>query len=153
MVIDDLTIARALHVLSVVIWIGGVYFVTFVILPVLARAEDALERFEAIELQFTKHARIVVTVAGLSGFYMVHKLDAWSWYQSIEFWWLHLMTFVWLVFTLVLFLAEPLFMHAWFMRRAAASPGPALSMAYRFHLVMVALSLLTIAGAVFGVHG
>jgi uncharacterized membrane protein len=30
---DDVTIARALHVLSVVLWIGGVGFVTTVLLP------------------------------------------------------------------------------------------------------------------------
>ena len=31
---DDLTFARALHVLGVVVWVGGLYFVTFIVLPV-----------------------------------------------------------------------------------------------------------------------
>jgi len=30
---DDLAVARALHVLAVVIWIGGVAMVTMVVLP------------------------------------------------------------------------------------------------------------------------
>ena len=30
---DELTVARALHVLGVVLWIGGVGFVTTVLLP------------------------------------------------------------------------------------------------------------------------
>ncbi len=151
--IDDLTLARAIHVLSVVIWIGGVYFVTFVVLPVLKRTEDAVGRFEALEIQFTKHARIVVTLAGLSGFYMLYQLDSWVWYQSADYWWLHAMTVLWLIFTFVLFVAEPFFLHAWFFRQAEVAPERTLAIACRFHQVMTLLSLITIAAAIYGVHG
>ena len=37
---DDVTIARALHVLAVVLWIGGVGLVTTVLLPLLRRLPD-----------------------------------------------------------------------------------------------------------------
>jgi uncharacterized membrane protein len=33
---DDITLARAVHVLAVVHWMGGVAFVTLVILPAIA---------------------------------------------------------------------------------------------------------------------
>ena len=151
--IDDLTLVRVIHVLSVVIWIGGVYFVTFVVLPVLKQTDDAVGRFEAVEIQFTKHARIVVTLAGLSGFYMLYQLDGWDWYQSADYWWVHAMTVLWLIFTFVLFVAEPLFLHAWFIRQAETAPERTLAIACRFHQVMTLLSLITIAAAIYGVHG
>ncbi len=150
---DDIILARAIHYLSVVIWIGGVYFVTFILLPVLKRADDAVGRFEAVEIQFTKHAKIVVTLAGLSGFYMLYRLHGWEWYGLIDYWWVHAMTILWLIFTFVLFVAEPLFLHSWFIRKAQASPEQALALATRFHQVMTLLSLFVIAAAIFGVHG
>jgi len=150
---DDLTLARTIHVLSVVVWIGGVYFVTFVVLPVIRSGDDAVDRFEAVETRFTGHAKIVVTLAGLSGFYMVYRLDAWERYLDPGYWWVHAMTLLWLIFTFVLFVAEPLFLHAWFVRRAAKSPEQTMALASRFHLIMTLLSLITIAAAMYGVHG
>lgn len=38
---DDVVIARALHVLAVVIWIGGVSMATTVVLPAVAAANLA----------------------------------------------------------------------------------------------------------------
>ncbi len=150
---DDLTLARAIHIISVVVWIGGVYFVTFVILPVIKSASDPVTRFEAVENKFINHAKIVVTLAGLSGFYMLYRLDGWERYLDTSFWWVHAMTFLWLVFTFVLFVAEPLFLHAWFIRRAAIAPKQTLALASRFHQVMTMLSLITIVVAIYGVHG
>ena len=150
---DDLTLARTIHVLSVVIWIGGVYFVTFIVLPLLRHADDKVSRFEMVEIQFTKHAKIVVTLAGLSGFYMLYRLDGWEWYGNSDFWWVHAMTLLWLIFTFVLFVAEPMFLHAWFIRQAEATPERALALATRFHQIMTLLSLIVIAAAIYGVHG
>ncbi len=150
---DDLTLARTIHVLSVVIWIGGVYFVTFIVLPLLRHADDKVSRFEMVEIQFTKHPKIVVTLAGLSGFYMLYRLDGWEWYGNSDVWWVHAMTLLWLIFTFVLFVAEPMFLHAWFIRQAEATPERALALATRFHQIMILLSLIVIAAAIYGVHG
>lgn len=150
---DDLTLARTIHVLSVVIWIGGVYFVTFIVLPALKHADDKVSRFEKVEIQFTKHAKFVVTLTGLSGFYMLYRLDGWEWYGNSDFWWVHAMTLLWLIFTFVLFVAEPMFLHAWFIRQAEATPERALALATRFHQIMTLLSLIVIAAAIYGVHG
>lgn len=150
---DDLILARTIHVISVVVWIGGVYFVTFIVLPVIRSADDPVTRFEAVENRFTSHAKIVVTLAGLSGFYMLYRLDGWERYLDAGYWWLHAMTFLWLIFTVVLFVAEPWFLHAWFIRRAATAPEQTLTLASRFHQIMTMLSLITIAAAIYGVHG
>ena len=56
----DFYLARALHVLGVVLWIGGVAFVTLVLLPALRRSVAADERvamFDRIEGAFATQAR------------------------------------------------------------------------------------------------
>jgi len=46
---DDVTIARALHVVFVVVWIGGVAFVTTVLLPAARRLKAPHERMELFD--------------------------------------------------------------------------------------------------------
>lgn len=153
---DDLTLARALHVLAIVHWIGGVALVTGVILPATARLAEPQRRlplFEAIEGRFSAQAKVSVTLAGLSGFYMTWRLDAWDRFADPGFWWMHAMVLVWALFTVILFLAEPLFLHAWFRRRAARDPDGTFALAQRAHWVLLTLSLVTVAGAVLGAHG
>ncbi|WP_205617355.1 hypothetical protein [Pelomicrobium methylotrophicum] len=61
MSIEPLAIARVLHVLGVVFWIGGVAMVTTVLLPAvrrLKRPEERVEFFEAIEGRFAAQARV-----------------------------------------------------------------------------------------------
>ena len=53
---DDIELARALHVLFITHWIGGVAFVTLVALPLARASEDAGKGwalFEAIETRFS----------------------------------------------------------------------------------------------------
>jgi uncharacterized membrane protein len=58
--VDDIELARALHVLFVVHWIGGVGFVTLVALPLARASSDARQGwavFEAIENRFAAQVR------------------------------------------------------------------------------------------------
>ena len=92
LVMNDLAIARAVHVLAVVIWIGGVGMVTTVILPVVRRARMPTEGqalLEAVEQRFIWQARIATLLVAASGFYMVERLDLWDRFRDIEFWWMH----------------------------------------------------------------
>lgn len=152
----DLAIARALHVLAVVHWIGGVALVTLVILPAVQRFRDPAQRlsqFEEIEGRFSWQAKLSVSLAGLSGFYMTWRLDAWDRFTDPQFWWMHAMVVVWAIFTALLFVLEPLFLHAWFRRRAAADPEGTFALVLRGHRLLLALSAVTIAGAVLGSQG
>jgi len=153
---DELTLARAVHVVSIVAWIGGVYFVTFILLPSvrqMADPEDRAEAFERFENRFALHARIATLAAGASGFYMVYLLDAWDRFADASYWWMHAMTVIWAVFTLVLFVLEPLFLHAWFSRRAREQPETTFSLVTLLHRILLAVSLITVVGAVLGAHG
>ena len=75
---DDVVLARALHVLAVVIWIGGVSMATTVALPAIRRrdlGEDRLQAFRAIERRFVWQARTAVLIVGATGLYMTWQLD------------------------------------------------------------------------------
>ena len=153
---DDLAIARALHVLAVIHWIGGLALVTLVILPAIGGLADGARRlalFQQIEGRFSAQARASVTLAGISGFYMLERLGAWERLKDAHFWWMHAMLAIWALFSVVLFIAEPFFLHAWFARRAARDPDGSFALVLRAHWALLIASAVTIVGAVAGAHG
>lgn len=151
---DDFILARALHVLAVVGWIGGVAFVTTVLFPSIRRGfapGDRLRAFHRFEGRFAPQAAFWVLLAGASGLWMTWRADLWHRFADPAYWWMHAMVLVWLAFALMLFVLEPLFLH----RRMASSPDPVRDFARmeRVHRLLLAASLLTTAGAVAGSHG
>lgn len=63
------------------------------------------------------------------------------------------MVLVWVLFTLILFIGEPLFLHERLRRLAAADPQAAFAFMQRSHWLLLALSAMTVAAAVLGAHG
>jgi uncharacterized membrane protein len=148
--------SRVLHVLGVVIWIGGVGFVTLVLLPAVRTLPDVANRhrlFELAEGRFAWWARGATLVTGLSGFYMLYLTDGWSRFTQSGQWWLHAMVAVWAIFTLMLFVLEPLVLHRMFARLAQRDPRGLMRRIQRMHVFLLAISLITVAGAVAGSHG
>ena len=79
------TLARIIHVLAVILWIGGVAMVTTVLLPTVRKLkskEDLISNFEKMEGRFAGQAKILTVLTALSGFYMLHELDAWDRYTQ-----------------------------------------------------------------------
>ena len=153
---DDVTLARALHVLVVVLWIGGVAFVTTVLLPAVRDLHGPAERvvfFETVERRCGRQARVTTVLTGVSGFYMVVRLDLWDRFLLAAYWWMNAMVSVWLLFTLMLFVAEPLFLHRWLRVRASSRPESTFALVERLHWILLVLSLITLIGAVLGSHG
>jgi len=149
-------IARALHVVGVVWWIGGVSFVTIVLMPGLSKIADEkvrLQLFEQLEGRFSFQAKIATTITALSGFYMVEFMNAWERYLYLQFWWLHLMTFVWFLFAIVLFVLEPLFLHKWFREQAEKDTKKTFIVMKRLHYLLLSVSVLAVFCAVAGAHG
>jgi uncharacterized membrane protein len=156
MIVDDVIAARALHVLFVVIWIGGVAMVTTVVLPAVRRGDlgpDRLRAFQAVEHRFAWQARAAIILVGLTGFYMTWRLDLWDRFRTASFWWMHVMVCVWLLFAFVLFIAEPFILHHYFHRWASAKPDIAFAWLHRAHWLLLVLSFVTILGAVAGSQG
>ncbi len=156
MTIHDLTLARMLHVLAIVLWIGGVAMVTSVIIPAVRRMEnkaDMLRLFEELEGRFSLQAKVTTLLAGLTGFYMLYRLDAWHRYLEWKYWWVHTMTLVWLLFTIVIFILEPFVLQRWYRETGRKDPDKTMRAIQRLHWFLLLLSLVTIVGAVAGSHG
>jgi hypothetical protein len=63
------------------------------------------------------------------------------------------MVLVWLIFSLLLYVLEPLFLHKKMREKAEKNPEKTFSNIFRMHIVLLLLSLITIIGAVAGSHG
>ncbi len=149
-------IARALHVLGVVAWIGGVAFVTTVLLPAAWRGQPGarwLEAFDRAERRFAWQARATTLLTGATGLWMTYAYSLWPRFGAVRFWWMHAMVAVWALFTLMLFVLEPLFLHGWIARRNARDAWGTYALVQRLHWALLALSTITVLGAVAGSHG
>ena len=150
------TLARVIHVIAVILWIGGVAMVTTVIIPAVKKLKsknDQIKTFEQIEGRFALQAKITTLLTGISGFYMLYVLDGWERYLDFNYWWIHAMTLVWVLFTLVLYVLEPLVLHKLFKQYAEKNPETTFAFMHKVHWVLLVLSLITTAGAVAGSHG
>ncbi len=152
--VDDFSLARVVHILSVIMWIGGVAFVTTTAMPAIRAASPPAERltvFHGFERRFVRQARFWVLLAGASGFWMVESADLWSRFSDGGFWWMHAMVAVWLVFVAMLFAIEPLFLH----RRMIASTRPArdYDRMERMHRVVLTFAVAAVIGAAAGSRG
>lgn len=145
--------AHSIHVLAVLMWIGGVGFVTLVLLPAMKELPESerLHAFHRFEGRFAPQARIWVLLAGISGFWMVWQTDMWGRFADPRFWWMLAMVGVWAIFSLMLFIIEPLFLH----RRIAHSSTPERDFRRMvfMHRALLSLSLVTVLGAAAGSHG
>ena len=153
---DLFVLARTIHVVAIVFWIGGVAFITTVLLPTINKVVDKEQRvllFEQLEHKFAWHAKLATLATGVSGYYMLDFLNAWQRYQELQYWWLHLMTFVWLIFSLVLFVLEPLFLHRWFIEQAKKDSNKSFKLLQKMHYILLSISILAVVGAVSGSHG
>ena len=156
MVVDDILLARGLHVVGIIFWIGGVAMETTVLLVAMRRTADAVERvrwFEKIERRFAWQARLTTLLVGATGFYMLYALDAWSSLMTLEGFWIHAMILVWAIFTLVLFVLEPLVLHKWFERRVERDADGTFTLIARLHWILLTVSILTVFFGVVGAHG
>lgn len=153
---DNITLVRIIHVLAVILWIGGVSMVTTVIIPAVKKMsskDEQINTFEKIEGRFALQAKITTLITGLSGFYMLYLLDAWDRYLELKFWWIHAMTLIWIIFTLVLYIFEPLILHKLFKKYTRQNPEKTFKFIHKAHWILLILSMITAIGAVAGSHG
>lgn len=138
-------ILLAIHVLSLVRWIGGLFTVTTSLLPLFNRlpADERIQWIQRFEGRFANQARIAVLLAGISGFWMYALLPG----EITHTWWIGLMLLVWVVFAIMLFVAEPLRLPA----KLGVIHSPRKFLAV--HAVLLVLALAAIAGGVIGVRG
>jgi uncharacterized membrane protein len=153
---DGLALARVLHVVAVVVWIGGLSIVTTALLPAIRKGElgaDWLAAFQAIERRFVWQARIAILLVGVTGLYMVQEADLWDRFSSIAYWWMHAMVGLWAIFVIGLFVVEPLILDRRLPALATRRPAATFAWLAVVHWLLLTLGLITVFGAVAGNHG
>lgn len=140
--------ALTIHVLSVVIWIGGVSFVTLITFPMILRMDKSLEMvlmFQGVEHRFGKIAKVMVVLVGLSGFYLIYEKGL-----SFGVW---IMIIVWAFYASLLFGLEKLIFKKLFNKPGEdADMKKVFNLLQTFHWVVLGLSFLAVAAGIYASH-
>jgi len=150
-----LKLSAALHVIGVVLWIGGVAFVTLVLLPLIHAMEDPLQKalvFQGAEHRFARIVRGVLAVVAVTGLFNLHAKGLYSLMATPAGWWLDLMIGVLVAYALLIFGLEKALFKRIFKDAAKMDPGRVFRRMIVFHWVVLALSLLAVAGGVWGTY-
>jgi uncharacterized membrane protein len=142
-------ILLAVHVLAVVWWVGGVAMVTATLLPIFNRLPppERIQRIRQLEARVVNQARAAVVLAGITGFWMLGLTGGFARLRFAYGWWIDLMLLVWVLFTVMLFVAEPLRLPA----RLGLVHKPRAFLA--LHAVLLGLALAAIFCGVIGARG
>lgn len=150
----DIVIARALHALAVVHWIGAVALVTLAVLP-LGRsrpATQALAHFAAFEQRFASQARFSIPLAGVTGLWMTYRMNLLDRFLDPCVWRMSAMFGLWLAFVFIVFIFEPSLSDR-FEREARRDPLLILRRTAGLHAVLLAPAAGVVLGAVAGAQG
>jgi hypothetical protein len=141
-------IALIIHLLSIVVWIGGVAFVTMVTFPMILREEKSLEQvmmFQGVEHRFAKIAKLMVILAGLSGLYLLYAKGL-----SPGVW---IMIIVWTFYAALLFGLEKMIFKKIFSKPSdTLDTRKVFNILQGFHWVVLTLSAFAIAAGIWTGH-
>jgi len=145
----------AIHVTTIVLWIGGVAFVTIIIFPMLLRMEDSLEKmllFQRVENKFAKQARIYAWTAGVTGGLLLYMTGEHGGLFTLNGLGATVMLMVWLVYILVLTFEKRIF-AVLFAHREKLDDAKLFVRLNTFHWIILGLSLSAVFLGVWSGHG
>ncbi|MCW2272913.1 hypothetical protein GJ654_02290 [Rhodoblastus acidophilus] len=130
-------------------WIGGVGFVTRVVLPLASSRSpvEARKRFEWVERRFAAQIRLSIPLAGAAGLWMTCHADLWERFIDPHFWWMAARAALWAVFMTMVFGLESLGRRK-FEAFAWKDSAGALRRVARPHGVLLALAAITVLGEI-----
>ncbi|HUO77343.1 MAG TPA: hypothetical protein VMU21_07165 [Thermodesulfovibrionales bacterium] len=145
----------ALHVTVVVLWIGGVAFVTIIIFPMLLKMEDSFEKvllFQRVENRFAKQARAYAWTAGITGAILLYLTGQHRALFTLNGLGATVMLMVWLVYTLVLTFEKKIF-ALFFSQPEKLDAAKIFVRLNTFHWLVLGLSLAAVFIGVWTGHG
>lgn len=153
-------IMHIIHLLTVILWIGGLAFVTTMVLPMAIKDPDPLRKvltFQRIEHRFAPTAKWYNLITGASGFVMIFQM---GWHkvlftrQGIP---LTFMVLVWVFWFVMLFGLEPIVIKKMLERMAKSGEKMEIETVFarmnRMHWMMLIVSLAASAAGVLTAHG
>lgn len=101
-----MSVAIALHVLSAIVWIGGMFFALLILRPASAKLEPGvrLPLWDCVILRFFRWVWVAIALLLASGYWMI--FSGWNGFASLPVY-LHLMQGIGWVMVLV-------YLHVWF---------------------------------------
>ena len=148
------------HLLAVILWIGGLAFVTAIVLPMAIKTPDALQKvltFQRVEHRFAPLAKWFNIITGISGFVMVWLMGWHELYFTKAGLALTFMTAVWVFWFVMLVGLEPIVIRKMLEKMARESEKMDIDGIFRkvktLHWLMVAISLAAVAAGAFFAHG
>lgn len=145
----------ALHVTTVVLWIGGVAFVTIIIFPMLLQMGDSLEKvlmFQRVESVFAKQARFYAWTAGITGFILLFQKGLHTLLFTRQTIGISIMLVAWLFYTFILTFEKRIFKIV-FSDAKKYDPEKIFVLLARFHWVILLVSLAAVFFGVWAGHG
>ncbi|MBI4698065.1 MAG: hypothetical protein HY758_03940 [Nitrospirae bacterium] len=142
-------IALTVHIISIIIWIGGVSFVTMITFPMIQRSNSSLEQvmmFQGTEHRFGKIAKLMVILAGMSGLLLITEKGL-----SFGAW---VMIAVWTFYASLLFGLEKIIFKKIFTKPSGEEldTKKIFSILQAFHWVILALSYFAVAAGIWTAH-
>lgn len=144
-----------IHLVTVIVWIGGLVFVTGIILPMAIKTPDTFQKvllFQRVEHRFAPLAKVYNIVTGVSGFTMVYMMGWEKLYFTKAGLPLTFMTGIWVFWFIMLIGLEPIVIKKMLENMLKQSDKMDVDAVFkklnRLHWVMVAISIAaSIAGA------
>ena len=149
-----LTVLLIIHVICVIIWIGGVAFVTTVIFPMMYRTECSLEKallFQGVEHRFAGMVKWLVAIVGVTGFWMLSAKYGVAILLQTRGIGVVILLFAWTLYTTVL-LSERKIFGKIFADPEKIDMNKALKMINVMHWVLLGVSFSAVAGGVWFGH-
>lgn len=148
-------ILTAIHVTTIVLWIGGVSFVTIVIFPMLLEMGDSLEKvlmFQRVESVFAKQARYYAWIAGITGFVLLYMKGMHTLLFTKATLGVSIMLVAWAFYTFVLMFEKRIFKIV-FSDAKKYDPAKIFILLSRFHWIILGVSLGAVFLGVWAGHG
>ncbi len=148
------TLLLIVHVIGVIIWIGGVTFVTTVIFPMMEQTEGSLEKallFQRVEHRFAGMVRWLLAIVGATGFWILFDAYGFGFLFQERGLGILIMIVAWAFYTGVLLSERKIF------GRIFADPGKidmdrALKIINAMHWFLLAVSFTAVAAGVWFGH-
>lgn len=150
-----LQLSAALHVIGVVIWIGGVAFVTIILLPMIHDMTDPMEKallFQRVEHRFSRIVKPTIILVGLTGLINLHQKGLYVIMPTAQGFWLDLMIGVYIFYALLIFGLEKALFKRIFKDIRKLNADQVFFRMSLFHWVVLALSLATIGAGIMGTY-
>ncbi|MDA8423122.1 MAG: hypothetical protein M0Z89_07280 [Nitrospiraceae bacterium] len=149
-----LTILLIIHVICVIVWIGGVTFVTTVIFPMMYRTEGSLEKallFQGVEHRFSAMVKWLIAIVGITGFWMLYAKYGFAVLAQAHGIGVVIMIFAWALYTTVLLSERKIFARI-FADPQKIDMDQALKLINIMHWFLLVVSYSAVAGGVWFGH-